>query len=226
MRESLAAPTPTERFTSIVGDHLAPALEPYGLVRRRAVLEHDRGDLRWLIEVGLAPWTTPERIAFTLSWGVAVRGLHEVLDDPMGPPQRVAACPVKGRLRAGASDVEAHWFELGPARGPAALRRIADARTAAAVVAAATGTILPTLQHFDTVPVVQAHLVDGLVRGRGAPAAGELARIRWIAGLSILLGERANASRWLDYLEARSSATIAPDVVAERLADLRERCAS
>ena len=61
-----------------------------------------------------------------------------------------------------------------------------------------------------------------------SPAAGEgeLRRIRWIAGLSLLLGERENASRWLDYLEARSSATIAPDVVAERLADLRERCAS
>lgn len=98
--------------------------------------------------------------------------------------------------------------------------------TLADIVAAATGTILPLLRRFDTVPVVQAHLVDGLIRGRGAPAAGELARIRWIAGLSLLLDERENASRWLDYLEARSSATIAPDVVAERLADLRERCAS
>jgi hypothetical protein len=73
---------------------------------------------------------------------------------------------------------------------------------------------------------VQAHLVDTLVRGRGAAGEGELRRIRWIAGLSLLLDERENASRWLDYLEARSSAAIAPDVVAERLFPLRQRCAS
>jgi len=225
MREPVA-PTPTDRFVALVGEHLAPALEPLGFERRRAVLEHDRGDLRWLIEVELAPWTTPERIAFTLTWGVAVWGLDEVLDDPMGPPQRVDSCPVKGRLSVGHDGIEARWFEIAGSRGPHALRRIADTRTANAVVGAALHEVVPTLRQLDTVPVVQAHLVEGLVRGRGAPAAGELARIRWIAGLSLLLDERENASRWLDYLEVRSSATIAPDVVADSLAELRERCAS
>lgn len=221
MRDPASAPTPTDRFVAIIGDHLAPALAALGFDRRRAVLEQHRGDLRWLIEVELAPWTSPESIAFTLAWGVAVCGLEAVLDDPSGAPTRVSECAVKGRL---GTAVEAQWFEVGPGRGP--LRRIADARTATAVVAAATTVVVPALERFPSVPEVQSHLVEGLVRGRGAPAAGELARIRWIAGISLLLGERENASRWLDYLEARSSATIAPDVVAERLADLRERCAS
>lgn len=226
MREAVSAPTPTDRFTTIVDEHLAPALEALGFERRQAVLELDRGDLRWLVEVELAPWTSPEKLAFTLAWGVAVWGLDEVLDDPMGPPSRVDGCPVKGRLGAGGGAVEARWFEVGRTRGPLAFQRLVDARTASMVVSAAVDRVVPMLERFDTVPAVQAHLVEGLVRGRGAPAAGELARIRWIAGLSLLLDERANASRWLDYLEARSSATIAPDVVAERLADLRERCAS
>ena len=225
MRDAVA-PTPRDRFAALLGHHLAPALASLGFVRRRAVLEHDRGDLRWLIEVELAPWTTPERIAFTLTWGVAVRALDEVLADPMGPPQRVESCPVRGGLGPGAGALDAPWFEIAVGRGPVALRRIADARTTASVVGAALDRVVPALRRFDDVPAVQAHLVAGLVRGRGAPAAGELARIRWIAGLSLLLDERENASRWLDYLEARSSATIAPDVVAERLADLRERCAS
>lgn len=225
MREAVTAPTPRDRFATLLGDHLAPALEALGFVRHRAVLEQDLGDLRWLIEVELAPWTTAGRIAFTLTWGVAVPGLDEVLDDAMGPPQRVASCPVRGGLdRKGA--VESQWFEIGVVRGPAAVRRVADVRTMGSVVHAAVERVVPAVRRFDSVPTVQAHLVDGLVRGRGAPAAGELARIRWIAGLSLLLDERDNASRWLDYLEARSSATIAPDVVAERLADLRERCAS
>jgi hypothetical protein len=159
-----------------------------------------------------------------------VWGLDEVLADPLGPPHRVASCPVKGGLTlggsSGSSGVESKWFEIGRRRGPATLQRIVDARTTASVVGAALDRIVPAVGRFDTIAMVQAHLVDGLVRGRGAPAAGELARIRWIAGLSLLLDERENASRWLDYLEARSSATIAPDVVAERLADLRERCAS
>jgi hypothetical protein len=86
--------------------------------------------------------------------------------------------------------------------------------------------LVPTLQRFDSIPAVQAHLVEHLVKGRGAAGEGELRRVRWIAGLSLLLDERENASRWLDYLEARSSVSIAPDVVAERLAGLRARCAS
>jgi hypothetical protein len=151
--------------------------------------------------------------------------LAAVLDDPTSIPARAGTCPVHARLGEGATGLEARWFTVGPVRVPL-LAPLADARTGAALARAATSEVLPALARFDSIPAVQAHLVDGLARRRGAPSVEELRRVRWIAGLSLLIGERENASRWLDYLEARSSSTIAPDVVAERLAGLRHRCAS
>ena len=224
MRETRTA---ADRFLELVDRRIAPALAPFGFERRRAVLERDAGDVRWLVELELAPWTNPEKICFTLAWGVAVPGLHEVLgDDTVSPPSRVATCPINARIGEGTHGIEATWFTVGPVRGIPGLDRVVDARTAQAAVHLLQTDLLPALQRFDSIPAVQARLVETLVRGRGAPGEGELQRLRWIAGLSILLDERENASRWLDYLEARSSSAIAPDVVAERLAGLRQRCAS
>jgi hypothetical protein len=220
-----ASKTPADRFIELVDQRLAPALAPLGFERRRAVLERDVGDVRWLVEIELAPWTNPDKISFTVAWGVAVPGLDEVLGDEV-TGARVAACPVHARLGEGSTGLEATWFTVGPVKAVPGLDRVVDTRTAQGVLHGVQTELLPALAPLDTVPAVQAHLVEGLVRGRGAAGEGELRRIRWIAGLSLLLDERENASRWLDYLEARSSAAIAPDVVAERLSALRQRCAS
>ena len=218
--------TPADRFLDLVDRRIAPALAPSGFERRRAVLARDAGDVQWLVELELAPWTNPEKICFTLAWGVAVPGLEDVLGDAGGPAKRVAACPVHARIGEGVTGLEATWFTVGPVRAVPGMARLVDARTAQAAIHLLQTDLLPALQRFDSIPAVQAHLVETLVRGRGAPGEGELRRLRWIAGLSLLLDERENASRWLDYLEARSSSAIAPDVVAERLAGLRQRCAS
>lgn len=220
-----ALKTPADRFLELVDQRFAPALSPLGFERRRAVLERDAGEVRWLVEIELAPWTNPEKIAFTLAWGVAVPGLDDVLGDG-AVPARTATCPVHARLGEGTTGLEATWFTVGPVRGVPGLNRVVDARTASSVLHGVQTELLPALRSFETVPAVQAHLVEGLARARGAAGEGELRRIRWIAGLSLLLEERENASRWLDYLEVRSSAAIAPDVVAERLSALRQRCAS
>jgi hypothetical protein len=216
----------TDRFLDLVDQRVSPVLAQHGFVRRRNVLERDAGDVRWLVEVELAPWTSPEKICFTLAWGVAVPGLEDALGDDLPPPSRVDECLVTGRLGEGAQHIEATWFTIGPTRAVPGLDRVADGRTALAVVRLVQHDLLPALQRLDSVPAVQEHLVEHLVRGRGAAAESELQGVRWIAGLSLLLGERENASRWLDYLEARSSSRIAPDVVAQRLASLRQRCAS
>jgi hypothetical protein len=224
MREARAA---ADRFLELVDRRIAPALAPFGFERRRAVLERDAGDVRWLVELELAPWTNPEKICFTLAWGVAVPGLHEVLgDDTVSPPSRVATCPINARIGEGTNGIEATWFTVGPVPGVPGLERLVDARTAQTAVGLIHSDLLPAITPFDSIPAVQAHLVETLVRGRGAAGDGELRRLRWIAGLSLLLDERENASKWLDYLEARSSSAIAPDVVAQRLASLRQRCAS
>ena len=227
MREARATRhTPAERFLDLVDRRIAPALAPFGFERRRAVLERASDDVHWLVELELAPWTNPEKICFTLSWGIAVPGLNDLLGDDAGPASRVAQCPIRARLGEGATGIEATWFTVGPVPGVPGLERIVDARTAQGVLHLVQTDLLPALQRFDSVPAVQAHLVETLVKGRGAAGESELRRLRWIAGLSLLLDERENASRWLDYLEARSSSAIAPDVVAERLGPLRQRCAS
>lgn len=216
----------TDRFLDLVDRRITPVFTPHGFVRRRSVLERDWGDLRWLVELELAPWTSPERICFTLAWGVAVPGLEEALGDDTPPPARVDECLVTGRLGEGDGRIEATWFTVGPVLSVPGVDRLADGRTAQAVVRLVLRDLLPALQRLDSVPAVQAHLVEHLVRGRGAADERELQGVRRIAGLSLLLGERENASRWLDYLEARSSSRIAPDIVAERLSPLRQRCAS
>src|SRR4051812_36754598 len=76
-----ASKTPADRFLELVDQRLAPALSPLGFERRRSVLARELGDVRWLIEVELAPWTSTEKVAFTLAWGVTVPGLAEVLGD-------------------------------------------------------------------------------------------------------------------------------------------------
>lgn len=218
--------TPADRFLDLVDRRIAPVLAPFGFERRRGVLARDAGDVRWLVEIELAPWTSPDKICFTLAWGVAVPGLEDVLGDPSASPTRVAACPIHARVGEGATGIEATWFTVGPVPGFPGLDRLVDARTAQLAVHLVQTDLLPALGPFDSIPAVQAHLVEGLVRGRGAAGEGELQRLRWIAGMSLLLDERENASRWLDYLEARSSSAIAPDVVAQRLSPLRQRCAS
>ena len=217
--------TPVDRFHDLVERGLEPALRSMGFVGRRAVFESDRGDVGWLIEVELAPWTNPEKICFTLAWGVMVPDLDDVLGDGAGRASRAHACTIHGRLGESGSRLEATWFTVGPVRVPG-IQRLVDAYTVRSMLRSVDVGVLPQLAGFESIADVQAFLIEGLVRGRGAAGEGELRRIRTIAGLSLLLGARDNASRWLDYLEARSSFAIAPDVVAERLAALRQRCAS
>ena len=219
-----AASGVADRFLDLVDRRVAPALETLGFERTRTGLVWDGGDLQWLAEIELAPWTAPDRICFTLAWGVAVPGLAEVLGDRTDPPARAATSLVSGRLGERAPGVEVTWFTVGRLVPVPGMDRVVDARTGATVAAYINAELLPALQPFDSVAAVQAHLVDGLVRGRGSASESELRLIRWIAGLSLLLDERDNAARWLDYLEARSASSMAPHVVAERLAPLREQC--
>ena len=216
-----------DRYLALLEHRVVPTLTSAGFTADddggRFVCELE--DVTWLAEVELAPWSTDDKACFTLAWGVAVPGLDDALGDEVAAVERPWTCPINGRLGERATGLEAAWFSVAPVRVPG-LDVAVDARTAQAFTRLVTAELVPTLAQLDSIPAVQARLVANLVRGRGAAANGELKSIRWIAGLSLLLGERDNASRWLDYLEARSSASIAPDVVSERMATLRRRCAS
>lgn len=220
---------PSQRLTELVRERLAPALAEHGFRRRRIAFVADAGDVRWLVDVELAPWSTPSALSATVAWGVHVPGLDDVLED------RVAAraatpwgCPVSGRAGEGAGDlaaawrtVRSHWWPLDHL---APLLDVLDARTASALVQDALTDVLPRLRRLASVADVQAHLAAGLNRSPRSTSTSDLATVRTIFALSVLQGERENAQRWLDYLEARSARTMAPDLVAERLASLRQRC--
>jgi hypothetical protein len=214
-----------DRYHSLIEHRIVPALAGIGFAANDGRLERELEDVTWLAEIELAPWSSEDRVCFTLAWGVAVPSLDDALGDDVTTSDEPATCPINGRLGERAPGLEATWFAVAPARLPG-LEVAVDARTAQGFIRLVNAELLPTLAQLDSIPAVQARLVANLVRGRGAAANGELKSIRWIAGLSLLLGERENASRWLDYLEARSSASIAPDVVSERMAALRRRCAS
>jgi hypothetical protein len=220
-----AGRTIVDRYFALTEHRIVPAMASLGFTADDGRFERELDDVRWLAELELAPWSTEDKVCFTLAWGVAVPGLDDALGDDVATSDRPATCPINGRLGERAPGLEATWFAVVPVRVPG-LEVAVDARTAQGFVRLVSAELVPTLAQLDSVPAVQARLVANLVRGRGAAANGELRSIRWIAGLSLLLGERDNASRWLDYLEARSSASIAPDVVSERMAALRRRCAS
>jgi len=211
------------RLRDIIDRRLAPALARAGFEAEREGFVAERGDVRWEIEVEQARWSTDTRLCFTLVWGVDVPVVDEVLGDGDVRAPGIESCLIRGHLGQTPSRLEATWLLVNVAVAP--LDRVADARTAGTLLRLVDG-LLPQITRFRDVADVQAHLVENLIRGRGAAGDDELRRIRAIAGLSVLLGANENAVRWLDYLEARSSVALAPDVVAERLSALRQRCAS
>jgi hypothetical protein len=136
----------------------------------------------------------------------------------------VDTCLLGGRVGEHPGRLDPHWFTV--AARPRLVASVADANLAKHVWGSIVHEALPRLDELGTIAEVQAHLHDGLLTGRGVPHGTELWTIRRIAALSVLLGDRDNAVRWLDHLEARSAAAMAPDVVAERIALLRQRIAS
>jgi hypothetical protein len=220
------AQTTADRFRELIHARLLPALHDLGFTGRLpgSLAVTEAHGVAWLLDLDVAPWSTPTKVCFTVAWGVHVPGLNEVVGDPAPSPPTVETSCVHGRLGDAGGEVDPRWYELRALLRP--FDSIKDASLANNVVRAVAEEILPMLRTLATPVDVQHHLYEGLVTGRGVPSGDELRTIRRIAALSLLLGDRANAARWLDHLEARSAASMAPDLVAERLAPLRERLAS
>jgi hypothetical protein len=218
--------TTAERFRELVHARLLPGIDELGFAERvpGVLAARVRNGVVWLLDLDVAPWSTPQKVCFAVRWGVHVLGIERALGDP--PPQRLdlEACLVTGRVGEREGRLDPRWFELRARPRPVAA--VGDATLAGHVLDAVTDDVLPRLRQLATIADVQAYLHTGLVTGRGVPPPDELRTIRRIAALSLLLGDRTNAARWLDHLEARSAVAMAPDVVAERLAPLRERLAS
>lgn len=212
------------RFVDLVDRHVLPALGDLGFDPVPGALAAADGDgVLWLLDVEPAPWCTCDRFCFTLAWGVHVPGLAELLGDH-GWATPLESCAVRGRIGERDGGLEPTFFELRDRGWP--LGAVADRALARRVVAAVAHDALPHLQGLPDVAAVQLHLHRRHQPGRGYPAPEELQSIRRIAALSLLLGQRENAARWLDHLACRSEAAMAPDVVAERLAPLRQLLAS
>lgn len=215
-----------DRFRDLIHRRLLPRLADLGFDARLpgSLVATEATGVVWLLDVVVAPWSSPQKVCFTLAWGVHVPGVEDAVGDPVPEHPTVGDCTVRGRLGDRADGLEPRWFELR-ARSQL-VAPFADHALATQVLAGVRTEVLPALARLATPVEVQAHLHDRLVTGRGVPKDEELQTIRRIAALSLLLGDRRNAARWLDHLEARSAAAIAPDIVAERLAPIRQRLAS
>lgn len=215
-----------DRFRDLVQRRLLPGLETLGFTERRpgSLVAAEADGVVWMLDLPVAPWSKPSKVCFTVAWGVHVPGLDEIVGDPAPETPVIESCAMSGRLGDREDRLDPRWFELRAVPWP-----IAGVTTTALTNQVLTGVaseVLPRLRMLDSPAAVQRSLHVSLVTGRGAPSAEELRTIRRIAALSLLLGDRENAARWLDHLEARSAATMAPDLVAERLAPLRELVAS
>jgi hypothetical protein len=216
-----------DRFRDLIQRRLLPGLAELGFRDRLpgSLAATEAQGVVWLVDVEIAPWSTPQKVCFTMAWGAHVPGLNEVVGDPAPEAPGVGTAAVHGRLGEREGGIDPVWFELRSV--PRLVAGVTDATLANQVLAKVGTEVLPALRMLSTPVEVQRHLHAGLLTGRHhVPDGVELQTIRRIAALSILLGDRANAARWLDHLEARSAATMAPDLVAERLAPIRERLAS
>lgn len=215
-----------DRFRDLIQQRLLPGLSVLGFSERLpGSLVAGEGDgVVWLLDLPVAPWSTPSKICFTVAWGVHVPGLDGIVGDPAPENPTVDTCPISGRIGDCPERLDPRWFELRTLPWPAA--GIAATAVSNHVLGGIATDVLPKLNALATPAGVQRFLHLSLVTGRGTPSAEELRTIRRIAALSLLLGDRENAARWLDHLETRSAATMAPDLVAERLAPLREFIAS
>src|SRR3954454_18499732 len=95
-----AARNTTDRLRELIERRLAPALERAGFCWDGEGLVRDRDDVRWLLEVERARWSTQARICFTLTWGIEVPGLDEVLGEVGARPPGVESCLISGRPAA------------------------------------------------------------------------------------------------------------------------------
>lgn len=215
-----------DRFRDLVHRRLLPGLAVLGFKDRLpgslAVAEAE--GVVWLVDLDVAPWSNEQKVCFTVAWGVHVPGVEEAVGDPALDVPTVETALIGGRVGQRDDALDPRWFELKSMPKP--LASMSDASLANNVLGAVASEVLPQLRMLSNPVEVQKRLHANLVTGVGVPSADELRTIRRIAALSMLLGDRDNARLWLDHLEIRSAAAMAPDVVAERLAPIRERLAS
>jgi hypothetical protein len=197
---------------ALVDTRLEPGLADLGFVRRRRSFVARAGQVAWVLGLEAAPWCRPGRLSFTMAWGVDVHGLRQLLNEPQWP--------LEGRVGQAPGSLQPRWYTVPT--GP--LAPILEGRLAGELLHDVRSELLPRFEALSEPADVQRALVAQLDPRPNAPSAAETARLRAIIAISVLRGERENAVRWLDYLQARSSRVTAPDVVAERLAPLRELC--
>ncbi len=221
---------PVDRLSDLAHRHLAPGFASLGFRSLPTTFACVRDEVVWLLELETAPWSTSEQLSFTVSWGVYVPGLPSALGEEGSPHPHAWDCPVHGRVGERFGGPDARWFSVRsypwPVEEVRPVVELLDARIGGEVLRLVQDEVLPQLGELSTAAAVQRHLASTIDLRAGAPTPDEVRRIRAVIGLSLLQGRPDNALRWIDYLEARSIRTIAPDVVAERLADLRRRCAS
>ena len=215
-----------DRFGDLVQRRLLPGLAALGVTEQRpgSLVATEGEGVVWMIDLPVAPWSTPSRVCFAVAWGVHVPGLDEIVGDPEPETLTTESCTLSGRLGEREHRLDPRWFEHRSLPWP--VGGLATTALTNQVLNGVANEVLPRLRLLANPTGVQAYLHDSLVTGRGAPSAEELRTVRRIAALSLLLGDRDNAAKWLDHLEARSAAAMAPDLVAERLAPLRELLAS
>jgi hypothetical protein len=201
-----------ERLQALVETRLAPGLAELGFTGQRDTFVARTDEVAWLLALEKAPWCREEKLSFTVAWAVDVRGLRRLLGE--------ARCPIDGRIGQGPGSLQPRWYTVPTG----VLAPVLERRLAAELLHDVRRDVLPRCAALADPAAVQRALVDELDPRPNAPSAAEAARLRAIIAISVLRGERDNAGRWLDYLQARSSRVTAPDVVAERLAPLRELC--
>jgi hypothetical protein len=217
--------SPAARFRRLVHDRLLPGLGHLGFDQRPpGVLAgaDSGGGTRWMLDLEIAPWTTPARICFSVAWGVDIPGVGRVLDDPAPPRSSLDTALVRGVLGQSEIRLEPTWFEL-KAR-PRPVPWLVDPSLSQHVIAAVHREVLPRLTELSTPLQVQQALFEKLQDSSRLPTAEELTTIRRITAISLLLGDREHALRWIEHLRDRLAAAMAPDVAAEHVEPLRRLC--
>src|SRR3954470_9362018 len=96
-----------DRFRDLVRSRLLPGLADLGFTARLpgSLAATEAHGVVWLLDLDVAPWSSPQKVCFTVTWGVHVPGINEVVGDPAPEVPTVETSAISGRLGEKATSI-------------------------------------------------------------------------------------------------------------------------
>src|SRR5437762_10847265 len=145
-------------FRDLVQGRLLPGLEALGFADRvpGSLVACEADGVVWMLDLPVAPWSNSSKVCFAVAWGVHVRGLDEIVGDPVPETPGVDTCALSGRLGDREDRLDPRWFEFRTLPWPVA--GMATTTITNHVLSGVASEVLPKLRTVESPAAVQRFL--------------------------------------------------------------------